>query len=95
MLGQAKRTWDLTLSGCPALSALTHWRFYKRQRLHTQQNIMATGSFSSSVRSSICNHVLLGRGGCNRSRENPGIAKKGGGGSDPCQDFFGGFDMVT
>ena len=37
----------------------------------------------------------LGRGGCNRSRENPGIPKKGGGGSDPCQDFFGGFDMVT
>ena len=23
-----------------------------------------------------------------------GIAKKGGGGSDPCQDWFGGFDIV-
>ena len=33
----------------------------------------------------------LGRGFGNRSRENPGIAKKKGGGSDPCQDFFGGF----
>ena len=42
-------------------------------------------------------NALLGRGGCNRSRENPGIAKKGGGGgvSDPCQDFFGGFVTVN
>ena len=37
----------------------------------------------------------LGRGGRNKSRENPGLAKKGGGGSDPCQDLFGGFDIVN
>ena len=30
----------------------------------------------------------LGRGCDNRRRENLGIAKKGGAGSDPCQDFL-------
>ena len=48
--------------------------------------------FSEEVGSEV---PLLGRGGRNKSRENPGIAKKGGGGSDPCQDWFGGFDIVT
>ena len=37
----------------------------------------------------------LGKGGRSKTRENPGIAKKGGGGgSDPCQDLCGGFDIV-
>ena len=36
----------------------------------------------------------IGRGGCTKSTQNPGIAKKGEGGSDPYQDFFGGFDRV-
>ena len=36
----------------------------------------------------------LGKGGCNWSSQNPGIVKKGGGGSDPCQHFFGGFNIV-
>ena len=30
----------------------------------------------------------------NRRSQNLGIAKKGGGRSDPCQDLFGGFDIV-
>ena len=38
--------------------------------------------------------IPLGRGGCTKTRENPGIAKKGEGGSDPCQEFVGGFDIV-
>ena len=37
---------------------------------------------------------LLGRGYRTKRSQNPGIAKKGEGGSDPCQDFFGGFDIV-
>ena len=42
-----------------------------------------------------CNIFMpLGRGGCTKTRENPGIAKKGEGGSDPCQEFVGGFDIV-
>ena len=36
----------------------------------------------------------LGRGGRFKSSQDPGIAKKGVGGSDPCQDFFGEFNIV-
>ena len=36
-----------------------------------------------------------GRGGCNRSSQNPGIAKKGGGGGlTTAKIFFGDFDLV-
>ena len=39
--------------------------------------------------------MLIGRGyPYKKLLKNPGTAKKGEGGSDPCQDFFGGFDIV-
>ena len=56
--------------------------------LHSQKSLFDFEQYEEKVHS-------LGRGGCNRSRDNPGIAKKGGGGSDPCQDFFGVFDIVN
>ena len=47
---------------------------------------MAVKFQSSSEKLAECK-VLLGRS------QNLGIAKKEGG-SDPCQDFFGGFDIL-
>ena len=44
--------------------------------------------FRIALSISIFSRIALGRGCSNRRCENLGIAKKGGGGSDLCQDFL-------
>ena len=44
--------------------------------------------------SSDTNSQVLGSSFHLKRFQNLGIAEKGEGGSDPCQDFFGGFDTV-
>ena len=71
------------------------------QTLPLRTILAATGA--SDITTCHCCHILhwevltnsmKGRGGCTKTSQNPGIAKKGEGGSDPCKDFFGGFDVV-
>ena len=71
------------------------------QTLPLRTILAATGA--SDITTCHCCHILhwevltnsmKGRGGCTKTSQNPGIAKKGEGGSDPCKDFFGGFDIA-
>ena len=65
-------------------SASNSIRFLPRLCLQVQIDLynLIAACLSQAV---LCGIIFLGRGGRNKSRENPGIAKKGGGGLTPAK----------
>ena len=62
--------------------------FSSADRARLRLGVMVCEKKRSGIPSSGVKKCYLGRGCRNRRSQNPGIAKKGEGGSDPCQDFW-------